>query len=279
MGAWRRKEKEGKQGEGTRRLRNICFRVLRAARDAFFFAPTASAGRAHRPSGQARDTLIPQGRPCDAQCTRPRCGERLEYLATEQVHLYRASTNGRPVQQSYTLTGSASIGPPTGKHQGKGPEPTTRTPPPPTTAGKARARHQGNTAPSDAEKRQKEEGTQRGRRGDTPPTDPSQGGRGTTQPRRERGHDTQLPHPHRAAKPSPEWRGQAPKRTTNTPHTRPRMHTTHTPTTATDTSPIKHTPHTKAQAPPTPQTQHTQTQKTKTQQPPPGELQGRQKHR
>ena len=41
VGAWRRKEKEGKQGEGTRRLRKT-FRVLRAARDAFFFAPTAS---------------------------------------------------------------------------------------------------------------------------------------------------------------------------------------------------------------------------------------------
>ena len=234
-------------------------------------------GRAHRPSGQARDTPIPQGLPCDPQCTRPRCGERPEYPATEQVHLYRAGTNGRPVQQSYTLTGSASIGPPKGKHQGKGPEPTTRTPPPPTTAGKARARHQGNTAPSDAEKRQRGEGTQRGRRGDTPATDPSQGGRGTTQPRPERGHDTQPPHPHRTAKPSPERRGQAPKRTTNTPHTRPRMHTTHTTTTATDTSPTnaqhtpkrKHRPHHK-------RTQHTKTQRTRTQQHPAGGAAGTQ---
>ena len=169
--------------------------------------------------------------------------------------------------------------PPHGETPGKGTRVDHKDPPPTTTAGKARARHQGDIAPSDAEKRQKEEGTQRGRRGDTPPTDPTQGGRGTSQPRRERGHDTQPPHPHRAAKPSPERRGQAPKRTTNTPHTRRRMHTTHTPTTATDTSSTNanHTPKRKRRP------HHKRnTQKPKKQEPsnpPPGELQGRQKHR
>ena len=159
--------------------------------------------------------------------------------------------------------------PPKGETPGEGTRPDDKDPPPPTTAGKARPRHQGNTAPSNAEKRQRGEGKQRGRRGDTPPTDPSQGGRRTTQPRRERGHDTQPPHPNRAAKPSPERQGQAPKCTTNTPHTRPRMHTTHTTKTATDTSPTnahhtpkrKHRPHHK-------RTQHTKTQRTRTQQPP-----------
>ena len=168
-------------------------------------------------------------------------------------------------------------------HQGETPGEGTRAddqdPPTPTTAGKARARHQGNTAPSNAEKGQREEGTQRGQRGDTPPTDPSQGGRGTTQPRRERGLDTQPPHPHRAAKLSPERRGRAPKRTTNTLHTRPRMHTTHTTTTATNTSPTNahHTPKRKHR----PHHKHN-TRKPKEQEPsnpPPGELQGRQKHR
>ena len=134
--------------------------------------------------------------------------------------------------------------PPHGETPGEGTQAGDKDPPPPTTAGKARARHQRNTAPSDTEKRQKGEGTQRGRQGDTPPTDPSQGGRGTTQPRRGGGARHSAPTPNRAAKPCPERRGQAPKRTTNTPHTRPSVHTTHTPTTATDTSPTNahHTP-------------------------------------
>ena len=88
-------------------------------------AQRGAAGRAHRSSRQARDTPIPQGLPCGPQCTRPRCGERLEYLATEQVHLYRAGTNGRPVQQSYTLTGSATRAddkdPPPTDHSREGP--------------------------------------------------------------------------------------------------------------------------------------------------------------
>ena len=83
---------------------------------------------------------------------------------------------------------------PHGETPGEGTRADDKDPPPPTTTGKARAGHQGNTAPSDTEKRQKEDGTQRGRQGDTPPTDPSQGGRGTTQPRRERGYDRQPPH-------------------------------------------------------------------------------------
>ena len=170
--------------------------------------------------------------------------------------------------------------PPHWEKPGEGTRADDKDPPPPTTAGKARARHQGNTAPSDAEKRQKEEGTQRGRQGDTPPTDPSQGGRGTTQPRRERGHDTQ--HPHQTELPNQAQKGEdrhpnAPPthRTTRPPH----AHNTH-PQNRPQHEPNKRTPHTKAQAPPAPQTQHTQTQKTRTQQPPPpGELQGRQKHR
>ena len=93
-------------------------------------AQRAAAGRAHRPSGHARDAPVPQGLPCDPQCTRRRCGERPEYLATTQVHLYGAGTNGRPVQQRYTLTGSACIGPPKGKHRKMGPEPASSTPPP-----------------------------------------------------------------------------------------------------------------------------------------------------
>ena len=40
---------------------------------------------------------------------------RAAYLVTAQVHLYGAGTNGRPVLQSYTLTGSTCIGPPVGK--------------------------------------------------------------------------------------------------------------------------------------------------------------------
>ena len=94
-------------------------------------SPRGAAGRAHRPLGQARDTPTPQGLPCDPQCTRPRCGQRPTYLATEQVHLYRAGTNGRPVQQSYTLTGSASTGPPKGNTRGRDLSQRQGPPPPP----------------------------------------------------------------------------------------------------------------------------------------------------
>ena len=231
-------------------------------------AQRGAAGRAHRPSGQARDTPIPQGLPCDPQCTRPRCGERLEYLATEQVHLYPAGTNGRPVQQSYTLTGSASIGPPKGKHQGKGPEPTTRTPPNPPQPGRPGHRTRG-TPPQATWKRDRGGRARKGGGGGTHHQQtPARGGGQQHSRDGGGGHDTQTPHPHRAANSSPESRGQAPKRTTNTPHTRPRMHTTHTTTTATDTSPTnahhtpkrKHRPHHK-------RTQHTKVQRRRNQQP------------
>ena len=90
-----------------------------------------AVGRAHRPSVQARDAPVPQGLPYDPKCTRPRCGERPEYLATTQVHLYGAGTNGRPLQQRYTLTGSASIAPPRGNTGGWDPS-QRQAPPPPT---------------------------------------------------------------------------------------------------------------------------------------------------
>ena len=59
------------------------------------------------------------------------------------------------------------------------------------------------------------------------------------------------PRPHRVTKTSLERRGQAPKPTTNTPHTRLRGHTIHTATAATNTSPTnahntpkrEHNPH------------------------------------
>ena len=206
-------------------------------------AQRGAAGRAQRPSGQARDAPIPQGLPSDQQCTRPRCGERLEYLATEQVHLYRASTNGRPVQQSYTLTGTASIGPPTGKHQGKGPEPATRTPPHPPQPGRP-GHDTRETLPQATRKRDRR---RRARKGDNKGTHhqqtPARGG-GEPHSRDRGGARHTAPTPNRAAKPRPERRGQAPKHTTNTPHTRPSVHTTHTLTTATDTSPTNahHTP-------------------------------------
>ena len=60
----------------------------------------------------------------------PSVGNVPKYLATTQVDLYGAGTNGRPVQQRYTLTGSASIGPPKGKLRGRQPEPASGDPPP-----------------------------------------------------------------------------------------------------------------------------------------------------
>ena len=246
-----------------------------------------AAGRAHRPSGQARDTPIPQGLPCDPQCTRPWCGERLEYLATEQVHLYRAGTNGRPVQRSYTLTGSASIGPPKGKHQGKGPEPASRTAPPPPThhSRKGRARHQGNTAPSNAAKRKRGEGTQRGRRGDTPPpTDPGQGWQGTTPRPRSRGGRGATTHSPRTHTEPPNRAQKGENRHPNAPPThRTHAHacTQHTPLQPPPTrAPQTHGTHQSASTARTTNTHNTR--KPKEQEPsnpPPGELQGRQKHR
>ena len=136
----------------------------------------------------------------------------------EQVHLYRAGTNGRPVQQSYTLTGSASIGFPKGKHQGKGPEPALKTLPPPPThhsregPGKAPGEHR----PKRRGKEKEGEGHAKGAAGRHTTTNRPQPGEAgnhtrTPQQKRERGRDTQPPQPHRAAKPSPERQGQAPK--------------------------------------------------------------------
>ena len=77
---------------------------------------------------------LPRGLPRDPQCTRPRCGEGPTYLVTTQVHLYGAGTNGRPVQQSYTLTGSACIGPPVGKLMEGGTRASVGRPPSPNPA-------------------------------------------------------------------------------------------------------------------------------------------------
>ena len=73
---------------------------------------------------------MPQGLPRDPQCIRPRCGEGPTYLVTTQVHLYGAGTNERPVQQSYTLTGSACIGPAVGKLPEGGTRASVGRPPP-----------------------------------------------------------------------------------------------------------------------------------------------------
>ena len=156
---------------------------------------------------------------------------------------------------------------------GEGTRASDKDPPPHTTAGKARARHRPKRHGKETEGGGH---TQRGQQGDAPPTDPSQGGRGTTQPRQGGGARHTAPTPNRAAKPRPQRRGQAPQRTTNTPHTRPSVHTTHTPTTATDTSPTSahHTPKHRRRP------HHTRnTHKPKQQEPsnPPGGLQGRQK--
>ena len=162
-------------------------------------------------------------------------------------------------------------------------------PPRENTRGRDQSRRQGpppthhsqggpGTAPEDHRPKQRGKETEggghtKGAAGGHTTNRPQPGGAGnhtqTPRPRWERGHDTQPPHPHRAAKPSPERRGQAHKRTTNTPHTRPRMHTTHTATAAIDTSPTNahHTPE-REHRPHHKRTQHTKTQRTRTQQPP-----------
>ena len=157
--------------------------------------------------------------------------------------------------------------PPRGNTRGR--DPSRRQGPPPHTPQPGRPGH--DTAPSDTEKRQEEEGTQRGQQGDAPPR-----GAGNHTAETGGGARHTAPTPNRAAKPRPQRRGQAPKRTTNTPHTRPSVHTTHTPTTATDTSPTSahHTPKRRRRP------HHTRnTHKPKQQEPsnPPGGLQGRQK--
>ena len=195
----------------------------------------------------------------------------------EQVHLYRASTNGRPVKQSYTLTGSASIGPPTGKHQGKGPEPATRTPPHPPQPG--RPGNDTRETPPQATRKRDRRGRARKRdgRGTHHQQTPARGA-GEPHSRDGRGATPHSPH----TKQGPQTTPRKARTGSQTHH----KHTAHTLEHAPNThphnrhqhEPHKRTPHTKTQAPPAPQTQHTQTQTTRTQQPPPpGGLQGRQK--
>ena len=215
---------------------------------------------------------------------RPRCGEGLEYLATELVHLYRAGTNGGPVQQSYTLTGSASIGPPKGKHQGKGPEPKTRTPPQPPQPG--RPGHGTRGTPPQAT-RQRDRGG-RARKGGGGGTHHQQtaarGGRGTTprpHSRDGRGATTHSPHTHTeppngAQKGEDRHPNSPPTHRTHTractQHTQPQLPPTRAPQT--------HTTHQSASSARTTNTRNTR--KPKEQEPSnpaPGELHGHQKHR
>ena len=167
------------------------------------------------------------------------------------------------VQQSYTLTGSASTGSPTGKHQGKGPEPATRTPP--HTPQPGRPGH--DTAPSDTEKRQKEEGTRKGdSKGTHHQQTPAKGG-GEPHSRDRGGGTTHSPHTKQGRQTTPaKARAGTQTHHQHTAHTPERAHNTH-PHNRHRHEPHKRTPHTKAQAPPAPHTQHTQTQTTGTQQP------------
>ena len=213
---------------------------------------------------------IPQGLPCDPQCTRPRCGERLEYLATEQFLLYRAGTNGQPVQQDYTLTGSASIGPPKGKHQGEGPEPTTRTPPHSPQTGRPRHGTRG-TPPQAPRKRDRGGRSRKGGSGRTHhQRTPARGG-GKPHSRDGRGATTHSPHTH-TEPPNEAQKGK--DRHPNAPLTHCRnAHacTQHTPPQPRPTrAPQPHTTHQSASTarPHHERTQHTKNQGTRTQQPP-----------
>ena len=158
--------------------------------------------------------------------------------------------------------------PPEGETPGEGTRADDKDPPPPTTAGKAQTRHQGNTAPSDAESGQREEGTQRGR-----------GGGLTTnrlQPGRAGNHTAETGEGPRHTAPTPTQSRQTKPRKARTGTQTHHQHTAHTPAHAHNThhhnrhrhEPHKRTPHPKAQAPPAPQTQHTQTLRTTTRQPP-----------
>ena len=153
-----------------------------------------------------------------------------------------------------------SIGPPKGKHQGKGPEPTTRTPPHSPQPGRPGHGTRG-TPPQPTRQRDRGERARKG------------GGAGTHHqqtPTRGGGE----PHPDPTAE-----MGEGPRHTAPTPtqsrQTKPRkartgtqthhQHTAHTPAHAHNThrhnrrrhEPHKHTPHTKARAPPAPQTHAT----------------------
>ena len=144
-----------------------------------------------------------------------------------QVHLYGAGTNGRPLQQSFTLTGSASIGPCKGKHQGMGPKPPPHTQPH-RSPGSPRAGIRG--AARKAKEPKGRGGRERPRgHGITTGAQPGVAGNQTQapQPGQARDHNTQSPHPHKATNTSPERRGQATKHTKDTSHTHPRTHNTH----------------------------------------------------
>ena len=86
------------------------------------------------------------------------------------------------------------------------------------------------------------------------------------QPGQARHHNTQRPHPHRAANPSPERRGQATRHTTHLPHMHPRTHNTHHHHhhDCHQHKRHKHTKHTKPRTPPAPQTHTTQETPTPT---------------
>ena len=170
--------------------------------------------------------------------------------------MYRTGRNGRPVQQSYTLLGSASISPQKGKHEGKGPEPTTRTPPHPPQPG--RPGH--------------------GTRGTPPQATPQETEGGGHAKGVAGGHTTNRPQPGGAVNHTAET-GEGPRHTAPTPtqsrQTKPEkartgtqthhQHSAHTPAHPHNThqhnrrrhEPHKRTPDTKAQTPPAPQTHPT----------------------
>ena len=161
----------------------------------------------------------------------------------EQVHLYLAGTNGRPVQQSYTLTGSASIGPPKGKHQGKGPEPTTRTPPHPPQPGRPGHGTRG-TPPQATRKRDRGRRARKGGGGGTHHQQTPARGGGEPHSRDGRGATTHSPHTH-TEPPNQAQKGE--DRHPNSPpthRTHARVCTQHTPPQPPPTrAPQTHTTH------------------------------------
>ena len=238
------------------------------ARGCKYGTPSIWAGK--RRACPARTPLLPTVYPTP-------CGEQPEYLATAQVHLYGACTNGPPVHQSYTLTGSASIGPSKGKNQGMRPEPAL-SPPPPPKRNPPHTHYSPGSPGADTRGAARKATQQRGRGGRarkgtgerTTTTGPKPGVAGNhtqaPQPGLARDCNTQPPHPHRAASPSPERRGQATKHTTNTPHTHPRTHNTHHHHhhSRHQHKRHKHTKHMKARTPPAPRTHTTQETRTPT---------------
>ena len=136
--------------------------------------------------------------------------------------------------------GECKHGPPRGETPEEGTRASVKDPPPPPPTQPHRTPARARVGPGKApgEQRPKRRGKEKeggghakGAAGEHTTTNrlqPGVAGNHTRapQPGRGRRHDTQPQHPHSAAKPRPERRGQVPKRTTNTPHTRPRAHTT-----------------------------------------------------